>query len=215
MRFELFSIARSFRTRPGPLLVAVACLALGLGANVVVFGVVDALLLRPPVGVSDPETLVRVRVGGATTPLGRGVGPTASYPQFGTIREQRADVLSGLAAYGSIQATRGRGSDAQPLRVQAVTGDYFTVLGIRPALGRFFDDADGEGRAASPVAVLSYHAWERTWGADPSVPGGTVDVNGVPMTVIGVAPKGLRGGGSRRPRPLDSHRDDGRARTGR
>ena len=95
---DLRQAVRSLRAAWRTSVVAIACLAVGIGANVVLFGVIDALLFRPPVGVGDPSTLVRVRTGGPVSPLIAGAGPVNAYPTYRIVREQRGEIVD-LAAY--------------------------------------------------------------------------------------------------------------------
>ena len=151
------------------------------------FGVVDALLFRPPAGVADAESLVRVRIGSNPSPLACGTGPTANFEQYRRVVEERADLLAGLAAYGRRQGTRDGGPNASPVGLTVVTANYFSVLGVQPRLGRFFDAA--EGGADQAVAVLSHRFWEQAYGSDRAIVGRVIRVNTVALTVIGIAPK--------------------------
>lgn len=193
MTGDLKAALRSLLARPAVAAMAVACLALGIGVNIALFGVVDALLFRPPTGVVDPEGLVRVRVGYERTGLGRGVGPTATFPQLRTVSEERGDMFASFAAYGRRDGTLGSGPEADPLQMTVVSSHYFTLLGVQPSLGRVFDQSETAQGAAIPVAVLSHRFWERAYGADPTVIGRSIRVNGHPMGIIGVAPEGFVG----------------------
>jgi putative ABC transport system permease protein len=187
------SILRSLRSRPGPSIVAVVCLALGIGVNLALVGMIDTLTYRPPTGVAEPESLVRVRLGASAGPVARGAGPAASYPGYARVAEEQADLFDGLAAYGGGSATRDAGVDARPITSTVVTANYFSVLGGRPHLGRFFDPAGAaSGRGATEV-VLSYRYWRQSFGAEAGVVGRTLRINGVPLTVIGVAREGFVG----------------------
>jgi predicted permease len=190
---DLKQIWRSVRARPGPSVAATVCLALGIGVNIAIFGLLDALLLRPPVGVSDAESLVRARIGGVSSPLAQSAGPSASYPQYERIARERADLLAGLAAYGRASGTLGAGADAVPVRMEVVTGNFFSVLGVRPRLGRFFDAEEGAPRSGAAVAVLSHRYWVQSLAGDRDVTGRSLDVNGFPLRVIGVAREGFVG----------------------
>ena len=175
--------------RPGYTLVAVGCLGLGIGVNIALFGVVDALLLRPPAGVAEPESLVRVRIRSNPRSLAGGAGPTANYDQYRRIAEERADILSGLAAYGRRDGTLDGGPGASPVVMTAVTTNYFSVLGVRPRLGRFFDTSRGERGRGAGMAVLSHRMWEQAYGADQGIVGRSIRVNSVPLTIVGIVPK--------------------------
>jgi predicted permease len=190
---DLKSVLRSVHTRPGPSIVAVTCLAFGIGVNIALFGLIDALMFRPPVGVSDSESLVRVRVGANTGPLTQGSGPTASYPQYERIAAERIDLLVGLAAYAGGTATRDPGLDARPVSMTIVTPNYFSLLGVHPRFGLFFDAEEAGSSSGVPAAVLSHRYWRDSFNADEAILGRTLRVNGVALTVIGVAPEGFVG----------------------
>ncbi len=180
-------------------LVAVACLSVGVGANITLFAVVDAMLFRPPVGVGDPDRVVRIRVGAGSGPVASGAGPTANYPQYEAIVAERvARPFEGVSAYGSRQATVGSGLEAQPIEVGVVTGNFFSVMGVRPALGRFFDTDEGAVGSGAPVLVLSDDGWERFFGRAHNVLGRSLVLDGVSVRVIGVAPDGFLGADLRR-----------------
>lgn len=189
----MISVLRSLWSRPGATLAAVLCLSVGIGTNIALFGVVDALVLRPPEGVSGAAGLVRVRLGGPMGGLRREAGPTASFPQYERIVKQRRAVFAGVAAYGGIGGSLGSGLDARLVSAYAVTGNFFSVLGVRPRLGRFFDVEESDPRIPRPVAVLSYNAWSDLFGGDTHVLGHTIDLDGVRLSIIGVAPKGFVG----------------------
>jgi hypothetical protein len=187
MSHELRAAFRSLRARPGTSVAAIACLSLGIGVNLALFGLIDTLLFSPPVGVSHAASLVRVRVGTGGGPLAQGAGPTASYPQYEQVAGEREDLLEGLAAYGGGTGTRGSGPDARPVSMLVVTPNYFSVLGVRPHTGRFFDGGSAALEEATEV-VLSHRYWRQVLGADPEVLGRPLRVNGIPLTVIGIAP---------------------------
>src|SRR5687767_4451606 len=109
---DLTHAFRSLRARPGTSALAILCLAVGIGANIALFGVVDALLFSPPAGVEDAETVVRVRTGATGSPLLAGAGPVNAYPTYPVVREQRSDLVD-VAAYGGGPTTLGSGPDAR------------------------------------------------------------------------------------------------------
>ncbi len=187
---DLRYAARSLAKSPGFTAAAVACLALGIGANSAMFGVVDTLLFRPPAGVSDAGHLrrlfftVRLRSGEA------GWNAT-SYPLY---EDLRRDVpgLSGLTAYFPDSVTVGRGSETGVVPAAMVAGSYFETLGVSPAYGRLFgprDDVPG----GAPVAVVSYAYWRDRLGGEPGAVGRILTVGGLPCTIVGVAPRGFIG----------------------
>jgi predicted permease len=175
---------RRLRKSPGFAFAAVLTLALGIGANVVVFGILNGLLLRP-LDVLQPEGLFRVV-------QGKGGWVTQSYRDYLDYRD-RDPSFRGLMACEYLRA----GLAARNATVQswgfAASGNYFDVLGVRPALGRFFHSSDEHGPASAPYIVLSNDFWRRRFAANPAVLGETVQLNRHPFTVIGVAPREFHG----------------------
>jgi predicted permease len=174
-RYAVRQLARA----PGFTIVAALTLALGIGANGAVFSLVDRVLLRPVPEVREPERLVQ---------LSR---PGVSYPSYRDFRDGAAPMAS-LAAFANRFVSLGVGERSELAAAGTVTGNYFSVLGVRAALGRMLVP-DDERPGAPPVAVLSDLAWRRHFDADPAVVGRTVRLNGSPMTIVGVAPSGFRG----------------------
>jgi predicted permease len=169
--------------------VAVLSIALGIGANTAIFTLVNALLLRPPTAIADPNRLVDIGV----TRRGEGFN-TVSYPNYLDLRE-RATTLDGVYAYLVIDTAMSLGSSDGAERIfgKIVTTNYFTVLGVRAAAGRLFGMGDREHPGASPIVVLSHSFWARHYHADPAVVGQPLTLNGHPFTVIGIAPEGFHG----------------------
>jgi len=192
-------IRYAFRTlgrTPGFTFVVVLMLALGIGSNTAIFSLLDQRFYRP-LPVHDPETLVQLD--GPGTFRGSTYGDqTFSYPMYRDFVEQN-EVFTGVIARFSTAATLV--VDGQPERVDAevVSGNFFEVLGVQPALGRLFSGADEQTPRAHPVVVLSHGFWERRFGGDRNVIGRSVTINSEPMTVVGVSPKvfhGVRAGNS-------------------
>jgi predicted permease len=174
---------RQLRKSPGFALTALVTLALGIGANAVVFSVLNALVLRP-VNVPNAENLYMVQ---------RGNYPSQSYLDYIDLRDRNHSFssLTALTIIGSVGVNEGRNSStAWPY---LVTGNYFDGLGIQPALGRFFHASDEKGKNSAPYIVLADDYWRSHFGADRSVIGRMVELNKHPFTVIGVAPHGFRG----------------------
>jgi predicted permease len=173
---------------PGFTLIALVTLMLGIGANVVVFGIVNSVLLHP-LDVSDPQNLYQLRLG----PWANWRPLTTSYPAFQNYR-QRNSTLSELAGYYRwCQARLSWGNAVKSVYGYAVTGNYFEMLGVQPQLGRFIQSADDHGPNSAPYVVLSDALWRSTFNADPNVIGTTVRLNKDPYTVIGVAPASFHG----------------------
>jgi predicted permease len=173
---------------PAFTLVASVTLMLGIGANVAVFGVLNAVLLRP-LDVSDPENLYQLRL----KPWTSFKLLTTSYPAFEDFR-QRNSTFSGMAAFnGYARARLGWGHAVRVVSGHAVTGNYFELLGVRPEVGRFFQATDEHGPNSAPYVVLSHDLWRSAFNADPGVVGTSVRLDKDPFTVVGVAPAQFHG----------------------
>jgi predicted permease len=169
-------------------LVALVTLLLGIGANVVVFGVVNAVLLHP-LDVSNPGNLYQLRL----QPWASFKLLTTSYPAFQDFR-QRNTTFSGIAGfYGFCQARLRWGNTVKSIYGHAVTGNYFELLGVQPDVGRFIREADEHGPGSAPYVVLSHQLWRSVFNADPGVVGTTVRLGKDPFTIIGVAPAWFHG----------------------
>ena len=186
--------ARALRGAAGFTIVAVSTLALGIGANTAMFGVVDALLFKPPAGVTSPRDVMKVRV---TVPA-RGeegntvLSPVLSYPDLADLRTHARGFAS-FAAFARNSLSIGEGTEARSQPSLLVTGTYFPLLGVRPALGRLIGPSDDLDNAAVPVAVLSWDFWQRSYSGDASVLGRSIRINGRAFTIIGVAPEHFGG----------------------
>jgi predicted permease len=169
-------------------LVALVTLMLGIGANVVVFGVLNAVLLRP-LDVSDPQNLYQLRL----KPWTSFKLITTSYPAFEDFR-QRNRTFSGMAAFnGYARARLGWRNAVRGVSGYLVTGNYFELLGVQPEVGRFFQATDEHGPNSAPYVVLSHSLWRSAFNADPGVVGTTVRLDKEPFTVVGVAPAQFHG----------------------
>jgi predicted permease len=183
---------RMLRKSPGFAVVAVLSLALGIGANTAVFTFLDALLLRP-LPVHNPDELVELR----------GSGRFISFPMY-------RDLKAGQQVFTDIAATQGErpfrmtipgasggAIELDNVAIGAATGNYFSLLGIVPAAGRFFTDAEDRSpdssETAGSVIVLSHAFWQRQFGGDPRVIGLTILLNRSECVVVGVAPPGFTG----------------------
>jgi predicted permease len=183
LRFGVRALWKS----PGFTLVAVASLALGIGANTAIFSLVNTVLLRP-LPARDPSRLVSVSV------LGKDDTMLAfSYPTYRDYRERSGDALSGIFAERLGPMSLSRDGNNQRVWGYLVTGNYFEVLGVNAERGRALTSDDDRAPLASPVAVLSHGSWVRRFGADPSVVGKDIVLNGHPFRVVGVMPEGFVG----------------------
>ena len=175
---------RVLRKAPGFTLVAIATLALAIGANTVVFAALNAVILRP-LDVPRAGSLYSIH---RVTDSSAGV----SYPDYLDVRDRNRS-FEDLAAYNFMLA--GIESSDTPSRawLVAASGNYFDVLGIQPYLGRFFHASDERGDNSAPFAVLSYAYWHGHFQEDPAVVGRVVRLNKHQFTIIGVAPRGFHG----------------------
>jgi predicted permease len=167
---------------PGFTLIAILTLALGIGANTVVFSVLNALLLRP-LAVDRPNELAFLESQN---------GPSQSFPNYKDLRD-RNRTFAGLIGYRIAPVELETHDRADRIWGYLATGNYFDVLGVRPVLGRFFKQSDDLHPGESPYAVLSYSAWQSRFGADPAIVGKTIRINRQPFTVLGVAPRDFHG----------------------
>lgn len=173
--------------------VAIASLALGIGANATIFTLVNGLLLRPP-AVSDPAGLVEIWQHDPRRGSGIGSHMQLSFPDYARYRDHHRSFseVGGFTAETS-RVIWNRGGDGDALQGAMVSANFFQILGLRPALGRaFLPDEDREGDGA-PVVVLSHAAWRQRFGSDASVIGTTLNLNGRAFIVVGVAPAGFTG----------------------
>lgn len=162
--------------------VVVLSLALGIGGNVTVFSLMNATLFRELPEIKEPNRLVWVltsnRLVGNNLPV--------SYADYLDFRNQNT-IFSELAAFDGENLSLNTGAESIEVHGDIVTGSYFSLLGVRAAMGRVFTEE--EEKSVQPVAVLSYGLWQGRFGADPNVVGKTVDLNGLPFTIIGVMSK--------------------------
>ena len=181
---------RQLRKSPGFTLTVVLTLALGVGANAVVFSVLNALILRP-LALPDARQLVFFnRVGPSTGNMA--ASPSQSYPDYRDLRDTNHS-FSGIAAYRFERAGVGvAGAVRQSWDIET-SANYFDTLGVKPYLGRFFHASDDHGPDSIPYIVLSYAYWRSHFNGDPAIVGKPVEVNKHPMTVLGVAPATFMG----------------------
>ncbi|MBI3886643.1 MAG: ABC transporter permease [Opitutae bacterium] len=178
---------RTALKNPGFSLVVIGTLAIGIGVNLAVFALLDAMFLRPLPGVRHASELVL---------LGRAAGNArfgnTSYSVFRDYRAGVAPVFSELAAFA--EAEFGLASENRTDRVlgELVSANYFTTAGVRMAAGRAFLPEEDEGAGRNPVVVISFRLWQERWQGDPAVIGRTVSLNGHACTIVGVAERGFR-----------------------
>src|ERR1700733_9972714 len=180
IRFTL----RKLRHSPGFALTAIFTPALGIGANVVTFSVLNGILLRP-IDVPHPGNLFQVAGG-------ENHGDSQSYPDY-LDYQNRNQSFAGLLAYKVLSVGLGIDKSVSSSWGNAASGNYFDVLGLQPALGHFFHASDEHGRGSAPYIVLSYDFWQRRFAASPQALGKIITLNQHPFTVIGVAPQNFHG----------------------
>ena len=198
IRYALRTLART----PGFSLVVILTLGLGIGANTAIFSLMDQVLLRL-LPVKEPRELVQLDGPGPFS--GRSMNErTFSYPMYTDFRD-RNDVFDGLVGRFGASATLTQRGQAERVDVEMVSGNTFDVLGVSPVLGRAFTPDDDRTASAHPVVILSYHYWQRRFSSAPAVLNQVVTLNSTPMTIVGVAPRGLPAS-PRRSRPISSCR---------
>jgi len=190
LRYAVRGLIRS----PGFTLAVVATLALGIGANTTMFGVLDTLLLKPPAGVRDAGRVQRVYFRRPNMITIGGGGGTAfastSFPSYEALRGVRG--FAGVAAFGGGSVSIGTGAEARPASIRAVTVSYVPLLGGTTVLGRFFDSTE-DRLDAGPVAVVSHAYWMRQMGGDPEVLHRTLAIGPFLYAIVGVASPGFAG----------------------
>jgi predicted permease len=200
LRYGLHALAKN----PGFTAVAMLTLALGIGANTALFSVVDTVLLKK-LPVNDPDRLVLFNSvsnkefsPGSHTGTNRrdpqtGLTTRSSFPYqtFVRLREQRG-ACSDIIAFGSLSLNVSANGLADVAGAQAVSGNYYEVLGVPAFIGRTIIDAD-DNASAHPVAMLSYRYWQSRFGGDGNIVGKQINVNNIAFTIIGVAPPGFEG----------------------
>ena len=182
LRYGLRMLAKN----PGFAAVAALTLALGIGPTTAIFSLISAVLLRPLPAVQNPGQLVMLeRIQKGFT------GDNFSYPDYLDYRD-RNRTFAGLLADTSAALSFSNGA---PQRIvgSLVSGNYFSTLGVHPAMGRLIEPRDAQVAGEAPVAVLSYGFWQRAFGRDPAVIGRAIHLNGHTFTVVGVAGQGFEG----------------------
>jgi predicted permease len=181
---------RSLRKSPGLTAIVAATIAIGVGANTAMFSLVNGFLIRP-LPVPSPDQLAVLAIQEKNSPLG---AHGFSYPEFVAFRQQAAascEVFGQALARGSLGLTSDGRTDR--VSITAVSKNYFSGLGVNPALGRLILPNEGEGPGERPVLVLGYSLWQKRFGGDPSVIGKQVRIDGKPVEIVGVVPKQFHG----------------------
>jgi predicted permease len=185
--------ARSLARSPGFTITAVVSLAIGIGASAAIFSLAHQILFRL-LPVREPERLVAVDWNGNSLSHGWGPGAYMSYPLCRDLMKQDRFFDGVLCRFPTgVMLASGEGRQAQPVGAEIVSGSYFPVLGVAPAVGRLLDEQDDVQPGAHPVVVTSYVYWQSALGGARDVVGRKVLLNGFPMTVVGVASPRFRG----------------------
>ncbi len=180
---------RQLRKAPSFAITAVMTLALGIGANTAVFSLVNFLMLKP-LPVPHAEQLMTLVMRQNTG----NIGNAFSLQEYKAIRDQTGRTFSAVVAYTiSLDGFSVPGQQPQRILTSYVSGNYFSGLGLTPAAGRLFMPSEGEVMGSDPVIVLGYNYWQQKFAGDPNIVGRAVTLDGHPMTVVGVAPKGFGG----------------------
>src|SRR5688572_12087268 len=174
--------ARLLLRAPGFTAVAVAALAIGIGANTAIFSVVNAILIRP-LPYQDPDQLSVIWEHNIPRDRKNNVASPGNFIHW---REMQRSFVDLAAVGGPFPVTIASGGEPEEVGAQIVTASFFPLLGVRPALGRPFS-AD-EDRPGSRVAVVSHRLWQRRFGADPGLVNRVVTMQGNPYTIVGVMP---------------------------
>ena len=186
-------------------LPSIAILAIGIGLNITVFGVVDALLFRPA-PFTDPERIVHIYQDSDS-----GVPAATAYPAYRDIAAM-TDVFAAVAATRSSTATWETPDGSRQVLVDFATSSYFPALGLSPSRGRWFD-AENDTVGAPMAAVVTDKAWRTRFGSDPSVVGRTIRLNNQLISIIGIGPRGFNGdAGDPRPTAALADRSSQRVR---
>ena len=184
---------RQLRKYPGFTIVAVLTLAVGIGASASIFSLVDQVLLKQ-LPVSEPDRLVMLKFAGSDTGHTSNYGGTSdlyfSYPMYRDLRDQN-QVFAGILAMFPAQVGVQWRNTPSLAKSELVSGNYFSLLNVKPVLGRLFIPDDSATRGASPLVVLSYRYWAQHFASDSSVIGQSMLVNGKPFTIIGVVQPGF------------------------
>ena len=178
---------RQLRQTPVVSAVALLSLALGIGANVAIFSLVNALILKA-LPIHEPDRVVQIQAGSAGS---GGVTTSFTNPQWEYLRDHQ-DIFSGVTAVGSARFNLSTRGEMRPVPGLYVSGRFLDTLGVTPVIGRAFT-ADDDRRGGEPVAILSYGFWQREFGGDRDVLGRTVSLDGHAFTILGVTPRDFFG----------------------
>ena len=180
LKYDVNYALRQLRSNPGFTAVAILSLALGIGVNSTIFTVINSFLLTP-LPVANIDEVIEVFTSSPNQPFNM-----SSYPDYVDYRDA-TEAFGGLSAEMTMLYSWNRETHSETLFGSLVSGNYFEVFGLEPALGRWFLPEENETPRTHPVAVLAHGFWQRNLGADPSVIGDTIKLNGTHFTIVGIA----------------------------
>jgi predicted permease len=179
---------RSLRRAPGLGIIAILSLGLGIGLNTAIFSIVNGILVRP-LPVQDPAQLVKLSL----EQKGGTVSPRFSYLDFRDVRDLASPAFSGMLAYRTSLDGLDADGRADRIAIHYVSGSYFSLLGVKPAVGRLILPSEGEVEGADPILVLGFSYWKTRFTGDPHVVGKQVLMDGHPVTIVGVVSEEFHG----------------------
>ena len=188
LRQDLRYAARRLLASPGFTLVAVLSLAIGIGANTSIFTIVNAVMVRKS-PMADPGSVADLYMYDEESAI---KFDPMSWPTYDALSELTS-VFEGVIGYEVFIASTQMESGSDPVMGELVSGNFFSVLGIQPALGRAFLPEEDEVADRNPVTVISHSYWQERFAGDPSVLGQTLRLNGLPFTIVGIGPERLKG----------------------
>jgi predicted permease len=194
---DLRYAARQFSRNPVFTLVAIASLAIGIGANTAIFSVMNVVMLKS-LPVRDPQGLVMLtdpNTSGVSSGMNSGERGMLTYAEFANLRDHTTTLDGLCAAQAQMNRWQVRigGGQTEEARARLVSEEYFSVLGVDPAIGRFFNRDEAKGPGQDPYAVISYDYWQKRFGGNVSALGTPIKMLGATLTVIGVAAPGFTG----------------------
>src|SRR5581483_8238520 len=193
---DLRYAVRALRLRPGFTAMVALTLSLGIGVNATMFSVVDRLFFQAPSGVVDPSRVVvfhEARLGQVTPQTMQTAQPYSMYTQLRARVKDFAAIAVQSGGGDHDLYPLGRGADARRVRGLQVSPSYFTLLGVRPARGRFFNEEESGLERATPLVVISYGFWQRHFGGRADAVGSAIELGTGKFTIVGVAPRGFTG----------------------
>jgi putative ABC transport system permease protein len=189
---ELRYSLRTLRREPLFVLGVICTFALSIGTNAAMLGLVTRLMLSSPPGIRDPEQVARIQIERVAANGESFAMSSMSYPAFEALRGQKR-AFSTVAAVRTDSVAIGRGSETSQAAALQATGDYFQLLGVIPALGRFYGPADDVLPLGNQVVVLGYAFWKSHFAGARNVLGRELIIDDQPFTIVGVAPRGFNG----------------------